>query len=43
VRTPYWTPNVTDADLERVNEKLVKLGFLSSAVDLDAVILKTDG
>lgn len=36
---PYWPAKVTEADIQRVNDKLVKLGFLSKPVDLSGVIL----
>ena len=39
VRVPYWTPHVRQADIERVNDKLVDLGFLSAPVPLDGVIM----
>lgn len=39
---PYWPTEVREADLQRVNEKLVELGFLTTPVDLDGVILATN-
>lgn len=36
---PYWPTEVRNEEIERVNEKLVDLGFLSAAVDLDGVIV----
>jgi len=36
---PYWPLTVDTADITRVNERLVALGFLPKAVDLDGVIL----
>lgn len=38
VITPYWPLEVAPRDLENVNEKMVKLGFLPKPVDLDGVI-----
>ncbi|QKJ20472.1 ABC transporter substrate-binding protein [Microbacterium hominis] len=39
VTVPYWPTEVTDAELSRVNDKLVALGYLPGTVDLDGVIL----
>lgn len=40
VKLPVWPTEVLLADLERPNEKMVKLGFLAEPVDLTDVILK---
>ena len=39
---PYWPLKVAPADLENVNDKMVKLGFLPKPVDLDGVIWTQD-
>lgn len=39
VRVPFWTPHVREDDIERVNKKLVDLGFLPAPVPLDGVIV----
>lgn len=36
---PFWPTSVAEADLQRVNEKLVKLGYLEKSAPLDGVIL----
>lgn len=36
---PYWPTEVREADIQRVNDKLVELGFLTSPVNLDGVIV----
>lgn len=36
----YWPSEVRSEDLERVNEKMASLGFLSQPVDLDGVIFE---
>lgn len=38
VKVPIWPTEVLPEDLERPNEKMVKLGFLAKPVDLDGVI-----
>lgn len=38
VKVPIWQTKVTESDLDRPNQKLVKLGFLPAAVELDGVI-----
>lgn len=40
---PYWPTEVREADIQRVDDKLVDLGFLTSPVSLDGVILKQAG
>lgn len=40
---PYWPTEVREADLQRVDDKLVDLGFLTTSVDLDGVILESAG
>lgn len=40
VKLPVWPTEVVIEDLNRPNEKMVKLGFLAKPVDLDGVILK---
>lgn len=37
---PYWPTEVAQSDLPRVNDKLVALGFLTAAVDLDGIVLE---
>lgn len=39
VKVPVWPAEVRLEDLERPNQKMVKLGFLPKPVDLDGVIL----
>lgn len=39
IKLPFWPAEVAPIDLERVNEKLVKLGFLPSEVDLEGVVV----
>lgn len=39
VKLPFWPAEVAPIDLDRVNEKLVKLGFLPSPVDLEGVVV----
>lgn len=39
---PFWPTTVKLEELERVNDKLVDLGFLASPVNLDGVILKAE-
>ncbi|MBK0420013.1 ABC transporter substrate-binding protein [Leucobacter sp. CSA1] len=39
VKSPYWPTELRRADLDRINEKLVRLGFLEQGVDLDGKIL----
>ena len=39
VKVPIWPTVVLPEDLERPNEKMVRLGFLPKAVDLDGVII----
>lgn len=40
---PYWPTELNEADLTRVNKKLVDLGFLTTPVDLEGVILNAGG
>jgi len=40
VNPPYWPTEMDIDDIERVNEKLVKLGFLPAKVDLDGLIIE---
>lgn len=42
IKLPYWPAEVAPIDLERVNDKLVKLGFLPSAVDLEGVVVAAE-
>ena len=42
VKVPFWPAEVAPIDLDRVNEKLVKLGFLPSPVDLEGVIVDAE-
>ena len=39
VKVPYWPTEVAPVDLERVNDKLVALGFLTAPVDLEGIIV----
>ena len=39
VKLPVWPAEVLLEDLDRPNQKMVKLGFLAAPVDLDGVIL----
>lgn len=39
VRVPFWTPLVRQADVERAAKKLVDLGFLTTLVPLDGVVI----
>ena len=39
VKVPVWPTEVKPMDLDRPNQKMVKLGFLTKPVDLDGVIL----
>ncbi|WP_349885691.1 ABC transporter substrate-binding protein [Microbacterium sp. WHRI 7836] len=39
VKLPFWPAEVAPVDLERVNDKLVALGFLAAPVDLEGVVL----
>ena len=39
VKLPFWPAEVAPVDLERVNDKLVALGFLSAPVNLEGVVL----
>lgn len=39
VITPYWPTKVAAADLQRVDDSMVQLGFLPQAVALDGVIV----
>lgn len=43
VKTPYWPSEVQQADLERPDQKLVDLGFLPQAVDVDGAIYTGSG
>lgn len=36
---PYWPTEVREADLQRANQKLAKLGFLKAPVNLSGVII----
>lgn len=38
----FWPTEVLEEDIERVNEKMVDLGFLPTPVSLDGVILKAE-
>lgn len=40
ISSVYWPEKLNIADLERANEKMVKLGFLAQPVNLDGVILQ---
>lgn len=40
---PYWPTEVSETDIQRVDDKLVDLDFLASPVSLDGVILKQAG
>lgn len=42
VKLPFWPAEVAPTDLDRVNEKLVKLGFLPGPVDLEGVLVATE-
>jgi NitT/TauT family transport system substrate-binding protein len=37
--TPYWPATIDLADIERMQQKLVDVGFLDEPLDLDAVVL----
>lgn len=39
IKLPFWPAEVAPIDLDRVNEKLVKLGLLPSEVDLEGVVV----
>ena len=39
IKLPFWPAEIAPIDLERVNEKLVRLGFLPSEVDLEGVVV----
>lgn len=39
VKLPFWPAEVAPIDLDRVNEKLVALGFLPAPVDLEGVVV----
>lgn len=38
IKLPFWPAEVAPIDLERVNDKLVALGFLQAPVDLEGVV-----
>ncbi len=40
VKIPYWPTELRRADLDRINQKLVTLGFLPAPVDLDGKIFE---
>lgn len=40
VKLPFWPAEVAPVDVERVNEKLVALGFLPAPADLEGVVLE---
>lgn len=42
VKLPFWPLEVKPEELQRVNDKLVKLGFLAQPVDLDGVIVEVE-
>lgn len=42
IKLPFWPAEVAPIDLERVNEKLVALGFLPEPVDLEGVIVSAE-
>lgn len=42
VKLPFWPAEVAPIDLERVNEKLGKLGFLPAPVDLEGVVVAAE-
>ena len=42
IKLPFWPAEVAQIDLERVNEKLVALGFLPEPVDLEGVIVSAE-
>lgn len=42
VKLPFWPAEVAPIDLDRVNEKLVGLGFLPAAVDLEGVVVAAE-
>lgn len=42
IKLPFWPTEVASIDLDRVNEKLVSLGFLPEPVDLEGVIVSAE-
>ena len=42
IKVPFWPTEVAPVDLERVNDKLVNLGFLPAPVDLEGVIVSAE-
>lgn len=42
IKLPYWPAEVAPIDLDRVNEKLVALGFLPAPVDLEGVLVAAE-
>ncbi|QNA92121.1 MULTISPECIES: ABC transporter substrate-binding protein [unclassified Microbacterium] len=42
VKLPFWPAEVAPVDLERVDDKLVALGFLPTPVDLEGVVLAAE-
>ncbi|MFS0911605.1 ABC transporter substrate-binding protein [Microbacterium sp. 179-I 3D2 NHS] len=42
IKLPFWPAEVAPIDLQRVDDKLVDLGFLPAAVDLEGVVVSAE-